>query len=81
MTKKTRKKFTDEQKSKAVADYLSGARSARQIAQDLGTEVHSIYHWRAAMDENTRNQRLSGLQSEGISSELAELLLRKEEEM
>lgn len=81
MTKKTRKKFTDEQKSKAVADYLSGARSAKQIAEDLGTEVHNIYHWRAAMDENARNQRLSGLQSEGIPSDLAELLLRKEEEI
>lgn len=81
MTKKTRKKFTDEQKSKAVADYLSGTRSAKQIAEDLGTEVHNIYHWRAAMDENARNQRLFGLQSDGMSADMAELLLRKEEEI
>lgn len=33
MTKKTRRKFTDQEKEKAVAEYLSGAKSAKDIAQ------------------------------------------------
>lgn len=51
MTKKTRRKFSEEVKSKAVADYLSGTKSANQIAQELGVEVHVIYNWRASSDE------------------------------
>jgi transposase-like protein len=81
MSKATRKKFTEEEKSKAVADYLSGSKSAKEIAQELGTDVHNIYHWRAAQDEKKRNERLYGLQSEGVSADMAEILLRKEEEI
>lgn len=81
MAKKTRRKFSDETKAKAVADYLSGTKSANQIAQELGVDVHSIYQWRAASDENKRNQRLSGLQSEGLSAEAAERLIRMQEEI
>lgn len=36
MTKKTRRKFTDQEKEKAVAEYLGGAKSAKNIAQELG---------------------------------------------
>ena len=35
MTKKTRKNYPEDVKARAVADYLSGARTAKQIAQDL----------------------------------------------
>lgn len=81
MTKKTRKKYPEEVKSKAVADYVSGAKSAKQIAQELGLEVHVIYGWRAAADDKKRNQGLLGLQMEGFSPEAAELLMRKNEEI
>jgi transposase-like protein len=69
MTKKTRKKYPEEVKAKAVADYVSGAKSAKQIAQELGLEVHVIYGWRAAADDKKRNQGLLGLQMEGFSPE------------
>ena len=81
MTKKTRKKYPEEVKAKAVADYVSGAKSAKQIAQELGLEVHVIYGWRAAADDKKRNQGLLGLQMEGFSPEAAELLMRKNEEI
>ena len=81
MTKKTRRKFTDEVKAKAVADYISGIRSAQEIAKDLGIEVHSIYQWRAALDEKKRGLRLSELQGDGTDSDLAERVLRQEEEI
>lgn len=81
MTKKTRKKYLEEVKAKAVADFLSGAKTAKQIAQELGVEVHVIYGWRAAADDKKRNQGLLGLQMEGFSPEAAELLMRKNEEI
>lgn len=81
MTKKTRRKFTDEAKAKAVADYVAGIRSAQQIAQDLGVEVHSIYQWRTVLDEKKRGLRISELQSDGAHPDLAERVLRQEEEI
>ena len=81
MTKKTRRKFTDQEKERAVADYLSGAKSAKEIASELGVEVHVIYHWRASLDEQKRESRLSGLTSQGISKEVAERLLWQQEEI
>ena len=81
MTQKTRKKYPEEVKAKAVADYLSGAKTAKQIAQELDLEVHVIYAWRAAADDKNRNQGLLGLQLEGFSPEAAELITRKNEEI
>lgn len=81
MAKKTRRKFTDEVKAKAVADYVAGIRTAQQIAQDLDVEVHAIYNWRASLDEKKRGLRLSELQSGGADPDLAERVLRQEEEI
>ena len=81
MTKKTRRKFTEEAKAKAVADYVGGVKSTQEIAKDLGVEVHSIYQWRAALDEKKRESRLSGLQAGGADIDLAERVLRQEEEI
>lgn len=81
MSKKTRRKFTDQEKEKAVADYLSGAKSAKDIAQELGVEVHSIYHWRAALDEQKRESRVSGLEAQGVPKEVAERLIQQQEEI
>lgn len=81
MTKKTRKKYPEDVKAKAVADYLSGTKTAKQIAQELDVEVHVIYGWRAAADDKRRNQGLLGLQMEGFSPEAAELVIRQREEI
>ena len=81
MTKKTRKKYPEDVKAKAVADYLSGARTAKQIAQELDVEVQVIYGWRAAADDKKRNQGLLGLQMEGFSPEAAELVTRQRDEI
>jgi transposase-like protein len=81
MTKKTRKKYPEDVKAKAVADYLSGAKTAKQIAQELDVEVHVIYGWRAAGDDKKRNQGLLGLQMDGFSAEAAELVTRQREEI
>lgn len=81
MTKKSRRKFTIEAKAQAVADYVGGVRTAQQIAKDLDVEVHSIYQWRAAQDEKKRGLRLSELQAGGGDPDLAERVLRQEEEI
>lgn len=81
MTRKTRKKYPEDVKARAVTDYLSGSKTAIQIAKELGVEAHVIYAWRAAADDKKRNQGLLGLQSEGFSAEASEVITRKNEEI
>ena len=82
MTKKTRRKpISAEIRAKAIADYVSGTKSAIQIAQELGVEVHSIYQWRSASEEKKRNFLVSDFEAEGLSPEIAERLLRQQEEI
>lgn len=49
MVKKTRKKFTEEEKRQAVADYVSEARTAQQIA--IGPDIQVISRWQTFYDE------------------------------
>jgi transposase-like protein len=81
MTKKTRKQFTQDQRNNAVDDYLSGARSANQIAEDLGTDVQTIYRWKTVRSERDKGLRVEELMSEGNSQAMAEALLNKELEI
>jgi transposase-like protein len=61
MAKKARKKFTEEEKRELVADYVSGARTAQAIANELGTDIKAIYRWRTFYDEQRKDLRLSEL--------------------
>ena len=81
MAKKTRKKFTEEEKRQAVADYVSGARTAQAIANELGIDIQAIYRWRTFYDEQRKDLRLSELQAEGSSQELAERIIRLQDEV
>jgi len=81
MAKKTRKKFTEEEKRQAVADYVSGTRTAQAIANELGTDIQAIYRWRTFYDEQKKDLRLSELQAEGSSQELAERIIRLQDEV
>lgn len=81
MAKKTRKKFTEEEIRQAVADYVSGTRTAQAIANELGTDIQAIYRWRTFYDEQRKDLRLSELQAEGSSHELAERIIRLQDEV
>lgn len=80
-TKKTRKKFTQEQKNQAVSNYLSGEKSAPQIAAEMGCDVQNIYRWRTLQEEKNKGVRLDELMSEGNTQAMAEKLLEKEIEI
>lgn len=81
MTKKTRNRLPDEVKSKAVADYVSGAKTAAEIARELGVDVQYIYQWRAAQNEKARGARIANFAAEGITPEVAEKLIQQQEEI
>ena len=81
MTKKTRRKFTKEQKDQAVQDYVSGAKSAPEIAVELDCDVQSIYRWKTLYEEKNKGLRIEELIGEGNSKAMAQKLLEKELEI
>lgn len=81
MTRKPRKTFSKEEKKKAVEDYVSGKRSAQQVADDLSVDVHYIYRWKIQFDEELKGLRIEELEKQGISREAAKKISQMEDEI
>lgn len=81
MSKKTRKKFTREQKDKAVDDYISGAKTSSEIARELGTDINNIYRWKTLRTEQAKGVRVEELIAEGYNKEAANRILNMELEL
>jgi len=81
MTKKTRKKFLKEEKKTAVDDYVSGRRSAQQIADDLEIDVQYIYRWKILLDEEAKGLIIEELEKQGCPPEMAKKISQMEEEI
>jgi len=80
MTKKTRKKFTPQQRTQAVDDYTSGCKTAQQIAQELDTDVQNIYRWKTVQEEKAKGARIEELIGEGSSLAQAKRIFELEQE-
>jgi transposase-like protein len=81
MGRRPRRKFTDEQKQKAVAEHLAGTKPAEQIARENNVEVGVIYKWKAQLDAAAKGQRAQELESQGMSSQMARKVLQMEAEI
>lgn len=78
---KKRYQFTNEQKRKAVDEYVSGKRRAEDIARDLGVPQGYLYKWRVQLDEAAKGVVIDDLQSQGFSYEQARLIEQQREEI
>lgn len=78
---RTRRKFTDEQKKAAVEDYVSGRKSASQVAGELNVAQGVIYKWRVELDEKAKGVRVEEMESRGISTDAAKKILQLEAEI
>ena len=81
MTKRTRKTFSKEEKKQAVEDYVSGKKSAQQIAADLSIDVHYLYRWKIESDEKSKGIQVQEFENEGCPPEWAKRLSQKDEEI
>lgn len=61
-----KKQFKPEDKARAVADYVSGARTAAQIAAELGCAPNLIYRWKGEADAARRESRASEIEASGV---------------
>ncbi len=81
MSKKSRRKFTDEEKRKAVDEYGSGSRSAMEVATDLGVAVGLIYRWKSDFENKERSGRVEELTEAGATRAMALKIQQQEDEI
>lgn len=68
---RVRRTFSDEVKRKAVDDYVSGRKSAADVASELQINENMIYRWRAIFEAEASDARVEELVSEGSSVQQA----------
>jgi transposase-like protein len=73
---KPKRKFSEELKRKAVDDYVSGRKSAAQIAAENQMDVNNIYNWRVQLDEKAKGAEIDELVVSGRSREDARYVLQ-----
>lgn len=79
---KQKGKATREQKLKAIEDYKSGIKTAKQIAEEFGSSNKNIIHnWKYEFEERAKGERVDELQNTGYSSEAAKKILELELEI
>lgn len=77
---KIRRQFSEEIKRQAVDDFVSGRKSAVEIAAELCIAQGVIYRWRVQLEEQARGTRIGELEAEGRNPEDAKHIQRLEEE-
>jgi len=79
--RRQRRTFTHEQRKKAVDEFISGNKSAIEIATELGVDPTHIYRWKVAAEEKAKGARIDALEAEGHDPEAARKILKLEEEL
>ena len=77
---KPKRKFTDTIKQSAVDDYVSGRKSAAQVAAANGVSVGHVYKWKTQLEEKIKGVRTDELEASGRSREDIKRLLELEAE-
>ena len=67
MAKKVRRRFSEEQKRRAVDDYVSGSRSAVEVVEELEIAVGQLYRWKAEFEQRAKSGRVEKLPESGLS--------------
>ncbi|MES2855558.1 MAG: transposase [Bdellovibrionota bacterium] len=81
MPKKSKYQITEEQKRRAVDDYVSGRKRAEDVARDLGVPQGYLYKWRVQFDERAKGERIEELEDQGLSRDQALLIERQRDEI
>jgi transposase-like protein len=71
---KSKRTFTDAVKRAAVDDYVSGRKSAAQVAAANDVSVSHVYKWKIQLEEKAKGARIDELESSGRSREDAKLI-------
>lgn len=81
MNKQSRKKYDLEYKRKVVQEYLSGSKTAAEIAKAEGLEAVQIYTWKTQLEQRDRLEKIEALVDGQTSLEQAKKIVELEEEL
>lgn len=81
MSKKPRRKFTDEKKKEILDAYISGSKSASELAQEHQISQGLIYQWKSDQSLKDRNNRIDELTEEGMTRAMAIKIQQQEAEI
>ncbi len=74
-------KFSLEVKRKAVDEFISGQRTAQQLADELGyKDANRIYAWKSLFEEKKKIEKREQRQKHGVSPEMLKRLEELESE-
>ena len=77
---KVRRKFSTAAKRAAVVDYVSGRKTAAQVAAENGISDSLVYKWKVQLEESKKGARIDELEASGRSREDAKAFLQLEAE-
>ena len=78
---KPKRFFPEDVKKQAVEAYVSGRKTALEIATELGVAQGVIYKWKVRFDERAKGARIDELQAQGADPHQARRILELEEEL
>ena len=64
-----------------MEEFISGRRSAIEIAAELGVDPTHIYRWKVAEEEKAKGARIDALEADGHDPQAARKILKLEEEL
>ncbi|MFK8138332.1 MAG: transposase [Bdellovibrionales bacterium] len=81
MSKRPKRKFSDETKYQAVDDYTSGRKTAVEVATELDVHPGQIYNCKTQLEETRIKGRVTELVAAGRSIADARLIQQQEDEI
>lgn len=73
--------YSEDVKRRVVEDYVSGRKTAADLASELGIAQGLIYKWKVRLDEEAKGARIDELITKGADPEQARRILELEEEL
>jgi len=73
MAKKTRRRFSSEEKAKAVRSHLIDKRKVSEIADELGIHPNQFYKWQSELFENASFSKKSDTTERKLQRKITDL--------
>ena len=81
MSKKAYRKFSEEEKQKAVDDYTTGKKSAADVVKEFKIAVGQLYRWKADLEQKVAKGKIKELTDAGASLQMAKKIRQQEDEI
>lgn len=81
MSKKQRRKFSEEQKQEIIEAYVSGEKSAAELSLEYDIATGLIYRWKSELNTRAKHGRIEELTEAGATRAMAIKIQQQEAEI